>query len=1058
MASKQSHSIEELVEQWAKEQLKGIKLYYKTDFINPQIEKALKTAPSKKGGKGPNYPDIKCMIPTGEGDIPVMIEVKGTKGALIKLDEETGVPANTTKKGDPNYANIDKYAVNGAVHYANAIVRHTNYKEVLAIGVNGYKEETGEIVYEVSAWYLSRQNLFIPKEIGRYSDLSFLLEMFREELFKHLAEINLTEAEIERQKSNLEDDIERKLKALNQKMQDELHIVVNQRVQLVTGLIMAGLGVRNEDGSFKVRPLQEDELLGNTDVENNDGAVIMGRIKSYLKNKSLPEEKIDMIYGILKVVFLNSHLEVPVNGESILKTLYNDIKTDIIPFLTGELHNLDFTGRLFNVLNAWVSVPDGDKNDVVLTPRFVTELMAKLCQVNKDSYVWDFATGSAGFLISAMHQMIADAKAKIVNPDERTEKILHIKTEQLLGIEKLADIYLLAVLNMILMKDGSANIIQGDSLTDFKGNYEQGKLKGEPFPADVFLLNPPYSAAGKGFVFVKRALGMMNHKGMAAVLIQENAGSGSGLPYTKDILKSNTLVASIKMPLDLFIGKSNVQTAIYVFEVGTPHNRKSVVKFIDFSNDGYSRMNRRHSSQSVNLRDTDNARERYAEIVNLVKYGKGKKNENLKYYRESYIEDYITLKGNDWTYGQHKEIEYIPTEEDFYKVVKDYLAWQIGEIVKQDDLSINVAGFDNLDITKDEERVLKSLKNGTIKYKEYTIEDILDGDKGDVDIQNKDINNKGYYFINSGVQNLGIKGKTERSAKIFQPNTITIDFFGYSYYRPFKYVMATHNHVFSMSGDCIKNENVGLFICASLSYLSKMFSFDNMGTLPVYKKKGIFLPVTREGYIDYPLMEKCIRAIKKQILGRLQTLFIVDKTVSNRNDKRICEEKYEIDDANNDEDFSMAAEPFGRYKWEGFDQSIRDFFNNDQTILVGCYKGKAYRDWIDAHHLYNIRMGKTKGSMEANRELFGSTSLLVLYEIGKPDKLSAYKIVDCREIGKEELIGMGYPNKRPRKSYISFSLEPLEMDLTFLVEHHLIERIIELDADHAKGTPIFIEP
>ena len=179
MASKKNHSIEELVEQWAKEQLKGIKLYLKTDFINPQIEKALKTAPSKKGGKGPNYPDIKCMIPTGEGDIPVMIEVKG----------------------DPNYTNIDKYAVNGAVHYANAIVRHTNYKEVLAIGVNGYEEETGEIFYEVSAWFLSRRNLFIPKEIGRYSDLSFLLEMFREELFKHLAEINLTEAEIERQKS-----------------------------------------------------------------------------------------------------------------------------------------------------------------------------------------------------------------------------------------------------------------------------------------------------------------------------------------------------------------------------------------------------------------------------------------------------------------------------------------------------------------------------------------------------------------------------------------------------------------------------------------------------------------------------------------------------------------------------------------------------------------------------------------------------------------------------------------------------------------------------------------
>ena len=141
MANKQTHSIEEIVEQWAKEQLKGIKLYAKNDFINAQIEKALKTAPSKKGGKGPNYPDIKCIIPAADGDIPVMIEVKGMKDALIKLNEETGLPDNVTKKGEPNFTNIAKYAVNGAVHYANAIVRHTTYKEVLAIGVNGFEEQ-----------------------------------------------------------------------------------------------------------------------------------------------------------------------------------------------------------------------------------------------------------------------------------------------------------------------------------------------------------------------------------------------------------------------------------------------------------------------------------------------------------------------------------------------------------------------------------------------------------------------------------------------------------------------------------------------------------------------------------------------------------------------------------------------------------------------------------------------------------------------------------------------------------------------------------------------------
>ena len=41
---------------------------------------------------------------------------------------------------------------------------------------------------------------------------------------------------------------------------------------------------------------------------------------------------------------------------------------------------------------------------------------------------------------------------------------------------------------------------------------------------------------------------------------------------------------------------------------------------------------------------------------------------------------------------------------------------------------------------------------------------------------------------------------------------------------------------------------------------------------------------------------------------------------------------------------------------------------------------------------------------------------------------------------------------------ISYVSAIANMDLTFLVEHHLIERLVELNADNAKGTPIFIEP
>ena len=1011
MANKQTHSIEEIVEQWAKEQLKGLKLYAKNDFVNAQIEKALKTAPSKKGGKGPNYPDIKCIIPAADGDIPVMIEVKGMKDALIKYDEETMLPDNVTKKGEPNFTNIAKYAVNGAVHYANAIVRHTNYKEVLAIGVNGYKDETDEIVYEVSAWYLSRRNLFIPKEIGRYSDLSFLLKKYQQTLLKQLANIDLTEEEIEQQKSNLEDDIERKLKELNQKMQDELHIVVNQRVQLVTGLIMAGLGVKNDDGTFKVHPLQEEELRGDTDSENNDGIVIMRKIKSYLKDKSLPPEKIDMIVGILNVVFINSKLEVPIDGESRLKTLYRDIKADIIPFLTGELHNLDFTGRLFNVLNAWVDVPDGAKNDVVLTPRSVTELMAKFCQVNKDSYVWDFATGSAGFLISSMHLMIADAKTNISNPEERTEKILHIKTEQLLGIEKLADIYLLAVLNMILMKDGSANIIQGDSLKDFMGNYEQGELKGKPFPADVFLLNPPYSAAGKGFVFVKRALGMMTHKGMAAVLIQENAGSGNGLPYTKEILKGNTLVASIKMPIDLFIGKSSVQTAIYVFKVGTPHTKNSVVKFIDFSNDGYSRMNRRHSSQSVNLRDTDNARERYAEVVNLVRYGKGANNENLKYYNGSYVEDYISLKGNDWTYGQHKNIDTIPTEEDFRRVVKDYLAWRVSEIIKNE--GGNGLGIKDCLLTKAETNALNSIKRNKKQMCKFVIvekfnvsnshnilkSDVVFGSGTTPYVTASEGNNSivSYISFKKDMIEFGnsimIGGKT--LVITYQPR----DFFSND----------SHNLVLTVKDKRGRNESAQLYMVTALyKTLGPKYSWGDSISKAKIQSDVVYLPVSsNEERIDFTFMKNYISAIKKQCIAALMKAITQDTLVNEQvleiqpTANNMVEMFNPLNQYSEDEfEALMAAEPFMCYKWEKFNQSICDFFGSDKTILIGCYKGKKYQDWIHTHSIYTIRLGDVKGSMDAHRELFDSTSLLVLYELGKPNKFSVYTIVGNKEMGK----------------------------------------------------------
>lgn len=498
--------------------------------------------------------------------------------------------------------------------------------------------------------------------------------------------------------------------------------------------------------------------------------------------------------------------------------------------------------------------------------------MARLASVNKDSYVWDYATGSAGFLISAMHLMIADATRKIKSPDELRSKMAKIKAEQLLGIEKLPEIYILAVLNMILMGDGSSNIINGNSLTQFDGKYQQGKLRDEKFPANVFLLNPPYSAPGKGMIFVEKALSQMSG-GKAAVLIQENAGSSQGEGFTRRILERNTLVASIHMSTDLFIGKSSVQTAIYVFDVGVPHDTEKLVKFIDFSNDGYARQNRKKSSQCVNLKDVDNAKERYDEIVNLVVRGKGKDEKNLNYYKDFYIEDYISLEGNDWTYSQHKKIDIKPTEDDFKKVVQEYMAWLIGDLIKNGDdcLRENSIGLDDCELTKEE----KDCINGKdVAFEKFTIGDLFDIHPTKVyKATNKDLfhaEGKIPVVANSSVDN-GIGGwshlkATETGNKIVFSDTTTSDSI---FYQPKAFVGYPHvQGLYPYSNKWRENSLLYFVSCFRKCAFGK-FNYGLKFTRVIAKQMNVILPAKPNGEIDYDFMENFISAQKKLVAQKV---------------------------------------------------------------------------------------------------------------------------------------------------------------------------------------------
>ena len=668
-------SVEPNIADLANGWLKKYKLDYKLEQeeLNTEIDKALNDYFSKNGGAGGNRPDAKLLLQDKNLDYyPILVEYKGYKDKLVKLDAN-GQVENKTAKNEPNYKNINSYAVNGAIHYANAILHHTSYTQIIAIGITGYKDENGKLIHSIGVYYVSKTNFGIGQKVDEYTDLSFLKKEHFDAFIEKVKQLQLSQEEIDRLKEHREKEINASLVKLNNDIyQNEKGLGENDRVYLVASSIIATLGIPG-----KVKPLEKSDLTSSAEEGNTDGEIMIRKIKAFLSEKKLPADKRDLIVRTLQNTLLTENINKVQNGESQLKRVFTKIVDDLGIYYKIGL-TTDFTGKLFNEMYGWLGFTQDKLNDVVLTPSYVATLLVRLSRVNRNSYVWDFATGSAGLLVAAMNEMLIDAKKNITSPEELLNKQAKIKAEQLLGIELLPGVYMLAILNMILMGDGSSNILNQNSLTEFNGNYGFGK-KDEKFPADAFILNPPYSAPGNGMNFVEKALSMMN-KGYAAIIIQNSAGSGKATEYNKSILKKHTLLASIKMPADIFIGKSSVQTNVYVFKVGEQHQKDDVVKFIDFSNDGYTRTNRKKAS--INLFDTDRAKERYQEVVDLVRFGKSKLN---IFTEKEYYEGHIDPKnGNDW--NQSAPVDTKPTLNDFKKTVSDYLAWEVSTLLKNQNL------------------------------------------------------------------------------------------------------------------------------------------------------------------------------------------------------------------------------------------------------------------------------------------------------------------------------------------------------------------------------------
>lgn len=232
----------------------------------------------------------------------------------------------------------------------DAVTFYSTFKECLAIGINGY-EESG-IKLEYAIYVVSNPNIY--QKLGDFSDLSILVS---NDLSERIANLKLSDFEIEAKTKEIESQMEIRLKNINEIIYSQIQNVgVGARVKLIVGMIMAALGVDKSLSALRLEDLKSED-----NPHDNDSQTMLRKIKSFLECKKLSATKQTMVMNVLSGIFVDYHLWKPHNAQSHIKKIYALVLNNIMPYLRNNKYHLDFTGQLFNVLNRYVDIPDGER-------------------------------------------------------------------------------------------------------------------------------------------------------------------------------------------------------------------------------------------------------------------------------------------------------------------------------------------------------------------------------------------------------------------------------------------------------------------------------------------------------------------------------------------------------------------------------------------------------------------------------------------------------------------------------------------------------------------------
>ena len=598
---------------------------------HPEIAKALKGA-SKQGKSGIGKPEFVMQI----SDYLVVIEDKRDNDKLINLTEDGSIA-----KDIPS---LSGYAVNGAVHYANHIVKKTSsFDEVIAIGITGDEEfhNIQPILVSVSDEGITEK--LLPK-------LSSLQE-FHPDNINEWYSVNILGNFSTEQKRIFE--LQNVSKELHEDLRNYASLEGENKATVISAILLA----LNEQ-TFDIKSLTGSDYTANGELIENDGSKILDAVDKYIQREGvLPKSKTDILSN--KFAFLKTNVRLNKKnttlGMSPLRYFASKLQDKVIHHFKQNT-NYDILGNFYGEFVKYGG-SDGNGLGIVLTPHHITTLMTELINVLPTDYVLDPACGSGAFLISAMNKMIEQAKGD-------NEKIKHIKQHQLLGIEMQEKMFTVATTNMILRGDGKSNLQLADMFT-ITGEEMQNKK------VNKILFNPPYSQGktDKSLTeinFIKHALDMLNSGGKLAVIVPQSTMVGKSKEekeYKKKILEKHTLDMVITVNKDTFHGVGT-NPVIAIFEAGNPHDiERKKVKFINFEDDGF--VVRKH----IGLIDDGSAKRKKDYLFDVI-------NGNEDDYTTKFMVKATIQAEDEWLHSFYYFNDEIPNDEDFEKTIADYLSFQ----------------------------------------------------------------------------------------------------------------------------------------------------------------------------------------------------------------------------------------------------------------------------------------------------------------------------------------------------------------------------------------------